>query len=158
MNTIGINTLTRGLLSVSTAGLVALSAASPALAQDRGWYGDRDGRDYGYNNAGNPRDAVRQCTWAAKRQASQYGRAEVTQIRDVDRNGRGYTVSGQLTVANRGWNSRDNWDGNRGWGGNHDWDHDRADRNDWRRGNTGWFRCRVEYGRVVDLDIRGLRR
>ena len=56
---------------------------------DRYGYNDRSDR-YGYRN-GNPREAVEQCVATAESEASRYsyGRADVTDIRGVDRNHNG---------------------------------------------------------------------
>ena len=123
----------------------------------RGWGGGYDrGYDRGYAyDYGNPRQAVQMCVNAAERTASRYsyGRADVTDIRDIDRNGRGYTVRGRIAVnsSGRDWRYGDSRYG-RGWGGDYrGW-------NDGLRGyDSGSFKCRVEYGRVVDMDFSGIR-
>lgn len=120
---------------------------------DRGW-----GREYdrGYNyNYGNPRQAIEMCVRVAERDASRYsyGRADVTDIRDVDRNNRGFTIRGRIAVNSmgHGWHSGDTRYG-RGWG------NDYRGWNDGLRGyDSGSFKCRVEYGRVVDIDYSGIR-
>lgn len=126
---------------------------------DRDGYNDRydynNGNDrYGYRN-GNPREAVEQCVATAENQASRYsyGRADVTDIRGVDRNSRGYTVRGRIAVNGQGrdWRSGDSNYGN-GW--NNDY---RGWNNNLRGYDSGSFRCRVEYGRVVDINFDGLR-
>lgn len=120
-----------------------------------GRYGDRYGDRYGYNRSGNPRQAVEQCVRTAEAQASRYsyGRADVTDIRSVDRNSRGYTVKGRIAVNSSGRGYR-NGDNRYGQG----WDNDYRGWNDNLRGyDSGSFKCRVEYGRVVDLDFNGIR-
>ena len=108
----------------------------------------------GYRD-GNPRQAVEQCVRTAENQASRssYGRADVTDIRAVDRNSRGYTVKGRIAVNSqgRGWR---NGDSNYGRGWNNDY---RGWNSNMRGYDSGSFRCRVEYGRVVDLDLNGIR-
>jgi hypothetical protein len=91
-----------------------------------------------------------------ERYASRYsygGRADVTDIRDIDRNSRGYTVRGRVAVntGDRDYRYGDSRYG-RGWGGDYrGW-------NDNLRGyDAGSFRCRIEYGRVTDIDIDGIR-
>ena len=120
---------------------------------DRYGYNDRYSR-YGYTN-GNPRQAVEQCVAVAEQQASRYsyGRADVTDIRDIDRNSRGYTVRGRIAVNSqgRGYRSGDSYYG-RGWNGDY-----RGWNNNLRGYDSGSFKCRVEYGRVVDLDFSGVR-
>jgi hypothetical protein len=123
-------------------GIAAVASAAGRDRYDRGY-------DYRYDRAGSPRRAVEQCVYAAERNASRYswgGRADVTDIRDVDRRRDGYRVKGRIAVNTRS----DNW--RRGWG------------NDWRGWDdrySGWdagrFTCDVRYGRVVDLDYSGIR-
>lgn len=190
-------TLAKGTFATVAAGAMALTAASPAAAQDR--YRDRDNdgisageviagavilgglaaiiassddddrydrrdrryrdrdyrgdnyrsnrnyrnnRDYARNNG---RRAVEACVAAAERTAQRYtgSRAEVYEIRDVDRERRGFEVKGRIAV-------RDNYRG-------------RGYRNDYRRGsrNNGWdegrFECDFRNGRVVDIDFSGIR-
>ena len=120
------------------------SAAGGRDRYDRGY-----DRGYGYNQAGNSRQAVEQCVNAAQRNASRYsygGNAKVTDIRDVDAKRDGYKVKGRIAVNTRNANWR------RGWG------------NDFRGWNSryngydaGTFKCDVRYGRVVDLDYSGIR-
>ena len=114
-------------------------------------YGYRDN----YRNTGNPRQAVESCVRAAENQASRYsyGRADVTDIRDIDRTSRGYTVSGRIAVngQGRGWRDGDRRYGN-GW--NNDY---RGWNNNLRGYDAGRFTCEVQYGRVVDVDISGIR-
>jgi hypothetical protein len=116
-----------------------------------------DGRVYeggygnGYNNygAGDSRQAVEQCVYAAQQNASRYsygGRAQVTDIRDIDRKRDGYTVKGRIAVNTR----NDNWQ--RGW--NNDY---RGYNNRNAGYDSGNFTCKVRYGRVYDLDYSGIR-
>ena len=120
---------------------------------DRYGYNSRYDR-YGYNN-GNPRQAVEQCVRAAEQSASRYsyGRADVTDIRDIDRNSRGYTVKGRIAVNSmgRGYRNGDSYYG-RGWNGDY-----RGWNSNLRGYDSGSFKCRVEYGRIVDLDFSGIR-
>ncbi len=120
---------------------------------DRYGYNDRYSR-YGYQN-GNPRQAVEQCVAIAESQAGRYsyGRANVTDIRGVDRSSRGYTVRGRIAVNSQGrdWRRGDSNYGN-------GWNNDYRGWNDNLRGyDAGSFRCKVEYGRVVDIDFSGIR-
>ena len=117
--------LTRGLPAAMAAGAMAVSIASPALAHerhDRGWEMDR-------------REAVRRCTHAAERKATDYhyGRARVTEITRVRHKRGGYEVKGRIEV-------RSNHSG---------WNHRRYDR--------GKFTCRIRYGRITDIDFSGIR-
>ncbi|OCC22805.1 hypothetical protein MB02_15470 [Croceicoccus estronivorus] len=140
---IGAGEVIAGALIIG--GIAAIAAA--ASDNDRDHYRDRYGYDgysrYGYRDRddymrrGNPRQAVEMCVRTAERQASRYsyGRANVTDIRDIDRKSNGYTVKGRIAVSDKGsrWHSS-------------------------RRGyDTGNFTCKVRYGRVVDLDFKNIR-
>jgi hypothetical protein len=140
-------------------GGIAAVIASSDNDRNRG-YDDRyydprygDGRydnnrgGYGYNNQGNSRQAVNQCVGAVERWAAGYARSDVTQISDIDRTRNGYRVKGKIVV-------QDSWRGN-GRNGRYD----RDNRNGYNRGyDQGSFTCKVEYGRVVDIDYKGLDR
>ena len=162
--------LTKALVGTVAAGAMAVSVATPALARDRDRGVDagdviagaliiggiaaiaaaasdndhdrdryRHDRDYRYDRAGyryrarmSPRQAVHQCVRAAENDASRYrhGRANVTDIRRVRERRNGYDVKGRLTV----------------------------DSHHFRRGyDSGQFTCKVRYGRVADIDYRGIR-
>lgn len=147
------------------------AVASAASKNDRGYdYRDRDYRydraGYGYDNdryggygrgqwGYSPRRAVEQCVYAAEREAGRYsyGRADVTDIRSVRETRYGLEVKGRIAVntRGRGWRHGDDRYG-QGWGGDYrGW-------NDNLRGyDSGSFKCRFERGRVVDVDIRGIR-
>ncbi|MFZ5745188.1 MAG: hypothetical protein ACOY7T_12000 [Pseudomonadota bacterium] len=124
---------------------------------DRAGYGYNQG--YGYRNdnswRGNPRRAIEQCVYAAERNASRYsyGRADVTDIRDIRETRYGFEVRGRIAVnsSGRDWRRGDGYYG-RGWGGDYrGW-------NDNLRGyDSGSFKCRIERGRIVDLDYNGIR-
>lgn len=124
----------------------------------RGWggYGRYDDRRGGrWNDRGSPRAAVEQCVRAAERTAARYsyGRADVTDIRDVRNTSRGYEVRGRIAVNANG---RDWRDGDRIYG--RGWNNDYRGWNNSLRGyDSGSFRCRVEYGRVADIDYSGIR-
>jgi len=149
-------------------------AAVVAAASDNDRY-DRDDRDYRYGRAGydgygydnddrndrrdwgrgRARAAVAQCVTAAERTASRYsyGRADVTDIRSVRETRQGYEVKGRIAVnsSGRSWRNGDNTYG-RGWGGDY-----RGWNSNLRGYDAGRFECRVERGRVVDLDFDGIR-
>lgn len=116
-----------------------------------GWRGDRRhgwGRD-------NPRRAVERCVRTAEREAGRYsyGRADVTDIRDIRETRYGYEVRGRIAVNSMGrnWRHGDGYYG-RGWGGDYrGWDSSH------RGYDSGSFKCKVEGGRVVDLDFNGIR-
>ncbi|MCW1381358.1 hypothetical protein OLX02_00840 [Novosphingobium sp. KCTC 2891] len=118
---------------------------------NRGYYSNGGG----YYSRGNPRTAVEQCVRTAESNASRYssGRADVTDIRDVRPTREGYEVRGRIAVNGMGrdWRGGDSWYG-RGWNG---------DYRGWNSGlrgyDSGSFRCKVAWGRVVDLDYSGIR-
>ena len=124
----------KALLAALATGAMAVSAAAPAMASDG--YGGGFGHGRGWNG-GNSRQAVEACSRVAERQASRssFGRARVTDVRDVRDTRWGYEVRGRIAV-----NGRD-----------HGW------RDNYRRHDTGSFTCRVERGRVAYLDIDGIR-
>ena len=131
-----------------------IAAVTGALGgRNRGY---NDGRVYegrggynGYDRAGDSRQAVEQCVYAAEQNASRYSRrggAQVTDIRDINRKRDGYTVKGRIAV-NTG---NSNWQ--RGWGNDY-----RGYNDNYRGYDAGRFTCDVRYGRVVDLDYSGIR-
>lgn len=151
--------------------LGGIAAVAAAASNDRDRYGyndrdyrDRDYRDRNWNGSGsgwynwdsnrrygrgsnNPERAVNQCVRAAEREAERYGggRADVTRIRDIDRERGGFEVTGTIQVSQRGWGDRRGWDDNRsGWGNNR------------RNTDTARFYCDYRRGQVVDIDFDGL--
>lgn len=178
-----MDSITRTLVGTFAAGAMTLGAIAPAQAQ---WRGDRDrhrdnggisageiiagaliiggiaavASSIGRNNRGlyydSPRDAVEQCVYAAERTASRYsygGRSEVTDIRDVDRNRNGYRIRGRIAVnqMDHDWRRGDARYG-RGWDNDY-----RGWNDDYRGWDSGRFTCRIERGRVVDIDYSGIR-
>jgi len=133
--------------------LIIGGIAAVASAANRGRDYDRN-YDRRYND--NPRQAVEQCVYAAERSASRAsyrGRAEVTDIRNIDARRDGYVIKGRIAVnqLNRDWRRGDSRYG-RGW------DNDYRGWNDNYRGwDSGKFTCRVQYGRVTDVDYSGIR-
>lgn len=152
-----------GALIIGGIAAVASAASRNNDRYDRDYRYDRAGygynRGYGYRDnyesRGSARRAVEQCVYAAERNAARYtyGRADVTDVRDIRETRYGYEVRGRIAVNGNGRDWR-RGDGNygRGWGGDYrGW-------NDNLRGfDSGTFRCRVEQGRIVDLDYGGLR-
>ena len=139
----------KALFAALATGAMAVSATVPAMANDGyGGGGFDNGRGWDRDNS---RQAVAACSRVAERQVSRnaYGRARVTDIRDVRDTRWGYEVRGRIAVnsRDRGWN--DNGWNDRGYG--HGW------RDNNRRHDTGSFTCRVERGRVAYLDIDGIR-
>ena len=109
-----------------------------------------------YTNAGNSRQAVEQCVYAAERNANRYsygGNSQVTDIRQIDRKRDGYTVKGRIAVNTMGRNYR-RGDARYGRG----WDSDyRGWNNAYSGYDSGTFNCRIRNGQVVDLDYDGVR-
>lgn len=107
----------------------------------QGWYDYRSGGNYGRNygrGGNNPERAVSQCIRAAENQAERYGggRADVTRIRDIDRESGGFEITGTIQVQQRY--------GGRGWNSN-------------RRGtDTARFYCDYRRGQVTGIDFDGL--
>lgn len=128
-------------------GIAAIASAASKDRYDR--YDRYDRSDRGYRGAGNSRQAVEQCVYAAERNASRYsyrGNAKVTDIRSIDRKRDGYTVKGRIAVNanNRDW--RRGWNNDyRGWNDNY------------RGYDAGKFTCKVRYGQVHDIDYSGIR-
>lgn len=152
--------------AVVLGGIAAVAAAASNNDRDYGYsrvgYDDRyeDGYRYGRDdrgswNRGRARSAVAQCVNAAERTATRYsyGRADVTDIRNVRETRYGYEVTGRIAVNSmgRGWRHGDSTYG-RGWGGDY-----RGWNSNLRGYDAGRFSCRVERGRVVDLDFSGIR-
>jgi hypothetical protein len=98
----------------------------------------RHRNQYGQRQQMRPRQAVNQCSQAARQQASRYGRAQVTEITEVDRQRDGYRIEGRLLVN----------EGRQG----------RRGRGHYRSANydQGRFSCRVRYGQVERVRVRGL--
>lgn len=164
---IGAGEVIAGALIIGGIAAIAASANHRDYGYERAGYYDGDDRYGRYDrydrydryerdwHGGNPRSAVQRCVAAAEREASRYGygRADVTDIRDVRRTRWGYEVRGRIAVntMGHGWREGDGYYG-RGWNG---------DYRGWNRSlrgyDSGSFWCRIERGRVVDLDFDGIR-
>lgn len=143
-NGIGAEEVIAGAVIIG--GIAALAGAFDNDRDDRyrdrryrDYRGDYRGNRYNYRNRDRAERAVQRCINAAENQARRAGfrYANVTQIRDVDRERRGFEVEGRIEVADRGYGYR----GRRG-----------VDR--------GKFTCDIRRGRITDIDfdnIRGLR-
>lgn len=159
---IGAGEIIAGALIIG--GIAAVAAAASDKDRDRYRYGDRygygdryDRYGYGdrYDRRGNPRQAVSMCVNATERTASRYsyGRAKVTDVRNVKRRNGGYDITGRVAVNTQGraWRSGDRRYG-RGWDNDY-----RGWNNSYRGYDAGKFTCKVRYGRVVDVDFRNIR-
>ncbi len=99
---------------------------------DNGRYGDsRYGNNYRHINQ---RQAVNLCARAAEHGATNYGRARVTDIRDIDRTRYGYRVKGRILVEQG---------------------RSRYQRSGYA--DEGRFTCYIEGNRVSDVQYSGLR-
>ena len=129
-------------------GLAAiLSSGKKDRYRDGYHYRDRDYR-YNRHGHGNSRAAVERCVAAVERDARRAGYrfADVTEIRDVDRERRGWEVKGRLVV-----------DGQRGYGYRGDRYRHNYDSHYSRGADRGKFTCYVERGRVTGINYRGIR-
>ena len=147
-------------------GIAAIASAAGNNNRDRDYDYRYDRAGYGnYGNYGNydrdnyrrgsARRAIEQCVRTAEREASRssYGRADVTDVRNIRETRWGYEVRGRIAVNGSGHDWRDgDSDYGRGWGGDYrGWDRSM------RGYDSGSFKCRFERGRVVDLDFSGIR-
>ncbi len=134
-------------------GIAAIAAAASSDDDrydryDRDWDRRADRRHYGdrrFTRARmGPRAAVNRCTAAVERRASRrHGRADVTRITEVDRDRNGWEIEGRLVVdetryGRRGWNNGRRWDAG------------------YRDLDRGRFSCRIRYGQIDRLRIRGI--
>lgn len=163
---ISVGDVIAGALIIGGIAAVASAASNNNDRYDRDYRYDRAGyggygynQGYGYRNdyaqRGSARRAVEQCVYAAERNAARYsyGRADVTDVRDIRETRYGYEVRGRIAVNSNGRDWR-RGDGNYGRG----WNGDYRGWNDNLRGyDSGSFKCRIERGRIVDLDYSGIR-
>ena len=146
---IDVGDVIAGALIIGGIAAVASAATRNNRGYNDGYVYEGRGYDGRYNRAGDSRQAVEQCVYAAERNASRYsygGGAQVTDIRNIDRKRDGYTVKGRIAVNTR----NANWQ--RGWGNDY-----RGWNNNYRGYDAGNFTCKVRYGQVVDLDYSGVR-
>ncbi|MEP3226084.1 MAG: hypothetical protein ABJO01_08920 [Parasphingorhabdus sp.] len=127
-----------GAAVIGAIAAIASSGKKDRYAYSNGYRNDRSYRDNDnrYNNRRygkriNSRRAVKKCVRATERKASYYGRADVTQIRDVERTRYGYKIKGRLVVN----------DGYRGYRGGYD---------------RGKFTCYVDGRRVSQVRLKNL--
>jgi len=128
-----------GVAIVGAIAAIASSGSRDRGYRDNDYRGDRYGNDrYSESRFGNgyrqlgQRQAVNRCVRAAERAASNYGRANVTDIRDIDRTRYGYRIRGRILVE--------------------------QGRDHYRRGGSdrGNFTCFIEGNRVSDVRYSGL--
>ncbi|WP_114520253.1 hypothetical protein [Altererythrobacter sp. ZODW24] len=121
--------------------------------RDRDYRSRDDRRSRNYRRGGK-RAAIQKCVNRAERRAIRLGarRADVTDIRDVERTRNGWKVKGRIAVQSR------NYRGNRNRGQGWDNDYRGYNRNRHSGYDSGKFTCRVNYnGRVNSVDFKGLR-
>lgn len=162
---ISVGDVIAGALVIGGIAAIASASSRNDRRYDEGRYNDYPKGDYRHDSAGyegregygyrdNPRAAVEQCVRTAERYAAQrYGRADVTDIRQIRGTRYGLEVRGRIAVKtqNRDWRRGDGNYG-QGWGGDY-----RGYDNSMRGYDSGSFSCKIERGRVVDLDIDGIR-
>src|SRR5690606_2781312 len=111
---IGAGEIIAGALIIGGIAAVAAAASNNRHDYDRYGYNDYNRRGYddrSYGRNGDPRSAVDACVRAAERTASRYsrgGRADVTDIRKVDRKRDGYTIKGRIAVNSNDRHYRSN--------------------------------------------------
>lgn len=134
-----------GVAIIGAIAAIASSGNKDRGYRDNDYRGDRYGNDrygndrYSESRFGNgyrqigQRQAVNRCVRAAERGATAYGRANVTDIRDIDRTRYGYRIKGRILVQ--------------------------QGRDHYRRGGSdkGNFTCYIEGNRVSDVRYSGLR-
>lgn len=130
-----------GVAIIGAIAAIASSGNQDRRYRDNDYRGDRYGNDrYSDSRFGNhyrqigQRQAVNRCVRAAERGASNYGRANVTDIRDIDRTRYGYRVKGRILVEQG---------------------RSRYQRS--ARADKGNFTCYIEGNRVSDVRYSGLR-
>lgn len=139
-----------------------IAVIASAGSKERSGYGYRDDDDRYRDNRyrdnryghGNSRAAIERCVSAVQRDARRagYRSAQVVDIRDVDRERRGWQVTGRLIVdGQRGYayNDRNRYDDRR-----YDYGHGNGSGGN---ANRGAFSCDIRNGRVVDVDYFGIR-
>lgn len=133
---------------------------------DRGYDRRNDGYydNYDWDRYGGSREAIERCVHAVERRGGQRDDVDVRRITDIERIRGGYRVRGQVAVDYRGgyrgdWRDRDGYgdrygdrDGYARDGYNRGWDRDRRQSYD----DRGRFSCTVRYGRVEDVNFRGI--
>ena len=130
-----------GVAIIGAIAAIASSGNKDRRYRDDDYRGDRYGNDrYADSRFGNryrqigQRQAVNRCVRAAERGATNYGRSNVTDIRDIDRTRYGYRVKGRILVdQGRGRYQRSGYS------------------------DKGNFTCYIEGNRVSDVRYSGLR-
>ncbi len=130
---------------------------------DRRGYRDRDYRrtnqryrDYnqrGYRHRLSQREAITKCVNRAERRAIRYGarRADVTDIRDVERTRHGWKVKGRIAVQSRYY--RGSKRRGQGWGN----DYRGYNRSRHAGYDSGKFTCKINYDRVDSMKFSGVK-
>ncbi|MCC7395425.1 MAG: hypothetical protein IT553_11325 [Sphingomonadaceae bacterium] len=143
--------------AVIIGGLAAILSGGGRDRNDRRYdprYGNYDNRydgyydGYNWDSYGGSREAIQRCVRAVERRGGYGADTDVRRITDIDRIRGGYRVQGNVAVDYRrgyrnDWRDRDGRYG-RDWDGRQRYD------------DRGRFTCTVRYGRVQDVDFRGL--
>ncbi len=144
------------------AGAVVIGGLAAILSSNNGRY--RDGYDgnrydgrynngYDYRRNGGSRQAIEQCVAAVERRGGRRDDVDVRRITDVERTHGGYRIEGRVAVDYRDggrWDRDDRYGrDDRNYRGGRGYDRQRYD-------DRGSFTCTVRYGRVQDVDFRGI--
>ena len=126
---------------------------------DRNANYDRNYDGYDWDRHGGSREAIQRCVNAVERRGGRRDDVDVRRVTGIDRIRGGYRISGNVAVNNGGgypgdWRENDR----RGYGGRDRYDDRHDDRGRYDRGydDRGRFSCTVRYGRVDDVDLRGI--
>ncbi len=168
--------------AVIIGGLAAILSSNNGRYRD-GYYNNQyDGRyndGYDYRRYGSSRAAIEQCIVAVERRGGRRDDVDVRRITNVERVRGGYRVEGRAAVDYRGGYRGDAYDRDDRYGRDDRYDrgdrydrydrddrYDRGDRYDYGRNDRGYgrqryddrgsFSCTVRYGRVQDVDFRGI--
>ncbi|MEK6540671.1 MAG: hypothetical protein AABZ45_00970 [Pseudomonadota bacterium] len=137
------------------AGAIVIGGLAAILSSGNGNRGrDRNYDGYDWNRNGGSREAIERCVAAVERRGGRRSDVDVRRITDIDRIRGGYQIAGNVAVDYRG-RDRDRYDNRDGYGRdgyNRGWDRNDRQRYD----DRGRFTCTVRYGRVEDVDFRGI--
>lgn len=108
-----------------------------------------DSWDYDYRRSGGSRQAIERCVYAVEGRGGRRDDVDVRRITDVERIRGGYRIEGRVAVDYRGGYRGDRWDRDDRWDRGGGYGRQRYD-------DRGRFTCIVRYGRVQDVDFRGI--
>ncbi|MBU6206405.1 MAG: hypothetical protein KGQ42_01815 [Alphaproteobacteria bacterium] len=133
----------------------------------QGQYPGYPNQGYPQQNGNYPPDqqnAVNICEQAAMQEASRYGQVQIGQIGDIDHTGGGFKIQGGISVNYgdrnpNGWQGRgygNQWYQNQGQWNQGQWNQNQGDWRNRQFVRTGSFKCKVQYGRVTQLKLKGI--